>query len=313
MRRLVHHLLGGIPVSPAATRAIVATMADWRHEAEAASSKARRVWAFLRGVASVARVLGGVGLQELPTAWLSPFVWRTAVYGVLVLCGLVLTSPPVRFADVLDGWHLAVLATASAAPTAIALLPLAAFLSESTGRQSRSAPSVGAFALMALCLAVAVAVIPELMTYERHVSWSHFANAATPPPLPLPSLYRLFVDGPSVPMTVAWGVRFGSVYIVLVLATAGLSTLAYQVRQRRGLRAWLIGVTPFLAVFVSVYAVMLVSGLVALAWRDVMFWTWPVRGLVFVASVTVLPLILAAHLARDTSRRVNTSDSEVTA
>lgn len=288
-------------------------MADWRHEAEAASSKARRARAALRGVASVARVLAGVGLKELPGAWFSPFVWRTAMCGVLLLSGLILSDPPVRFAEVLDGWDLAVLAIVRVAPTAIALVPLAAFLSECTGRQSRSAPSVGAFGLIAVCLAVVVALIPELMTYQGHVAWTHFANAATPPPLPLPSVYRLFVDGPSIPMTAAWGVRFVSVYIVLVLATAGLGTLAYQVRQRRGLRAWLIGVTPFLAVFVSGSAVMLLFALVAQVWRDVFLLAWPIRVIVLLASLTVLPLILAAHLARDTSRRGNASDSEVTA
>lgn len=284
-------------------------MADWRHESEAASSKAGRARSALRGVASVARVLAVVGLKELPTAWKAPFLWRTAAALLLLVAALVTFDSPARFADVLSGSELAVLATAKAVQAVFFVLPLVAFISEATGRRSRQAPSAAVFTIMAIAIALTVSVLPEVTTLQAQLSWTYFANAATPPPLPLPSAYRLVVGGPVSPTTLNSWIYFGTTFATMASATVALSTLAYQVRQRRGRRAWLIGVTPFFAVFVSVYGVMLLSGLVGFVWRDVMLWTWPIRGIVFLASVTVLPLILAARLAREISV---TTDSEVT-
>lgn len=43
MRRLVHLLLGGLPTTPAGTRALAATMADWRHETAKGGSLPNRL------------------------------------------------------------------------------------------------------------------------------------------------------------------------------------------------------------------------------------------------------------------------------
>lgn len=288
-------------------------MADWRHEAEAASSTARRVRAALLGVASVARVLAGVSLKELPGAWKAPFLWRTAIVFLLFVVTTAAFDPPSRFAAVVSAWDLALLATGNAVQSVFMVLPLIAFLSEATGRRSRQAPSAGAWTLMAIGIAIMVSILPEFTTHQRHLSWTHFANAATPPPVPLPSAYRFFAGGPVAPMTPDRWISFVAMHATFILSTVALSALAYQVRQGRTVRAWLIGITPLLAVFASVYGVMLLSALVGLAWRDALVWTWPVRIIAFLASVTVLPLILAAHLSRQTPRHGLTSDAEVTA
>jgi len=311
MRRLAQFVLGGFPTSPAATRALQATMADWRHESEAASSKAGRARAALLGAASVARVLAAVGLKELPTAWKAPFLWRTAGALFLLVAALVTFDSPARFADVLTGSELAVLATAKAVQAVFLVLPLVAFISEATGRRSRQAPSAGVFTMMAIAIALMVSVLPEVTTFQAQLSWTHFANAATPPPLPLPSAYRLVVGGPVLPTTLNSWIYFGTTFAILASATVALTALAYQVRQRRGLRAWLLGVSPFLAVPGSLYGMMLLTGLLVAFWRDAALWLWPIRGLVVVASVTVLPLILAARLAQEIAVTV-TTDSEVT-
>lgn len=298
MRRLVHHLLGGIPVSPAATRAIVATMADWRHEAEAANSIALRAWVALAGVASVVRVLASCGLKELPVAWKAPIMWRTAAVFVTFIIAMVVFNPPERFAVVMSGWDLTLFTAVQSIQSVLLVLPLVAFIAEARGSRVRQAPTAGAFALMSIVIAAAVSLLPEVATLRQHTTWLHFANAATPPPLPLPSLYRLFVEGPVMPMTAdRWISAFATV-ITLVASTVALSALAYQVRQRRSVRAWLIGIAPFAAVPVTLYGSMILLGLLGADWRYVVFVSWPIRGAVVLLSVTLLPVILAAHLAR---------------
>lgn len=313
MRRLLQFVLEGFPISPDATHALEATMADWRHEKAAATTLGRRCWVALVGPVSVARVLAGVSLKELPGAWKAPFLWRTATVLLLFVATKGIFDPPERFVDVLSGWDLSVLATGNAVQAVFLVLPLVAFISEATGRRSRQAPTAGAWTLMAIGIAMMMSILPEFATFQAKLSWTHFANAATPPPVPLPSAYRFFAGGPVAPTTPDFWIRFVAMLATLILSTVALSALAYQVRQGRTLRAWLIGVTPFFAVFASVYGVMLLSVLVGVAWRDALIWNWPIRIIAFVASVTVLPLILAAHLARYTSRPAISSNAEVTA
>jgi len=69
MRRLVHFLLGGLPTTPAGTRALAATMADWRHETAKGGSLPNRLRGNTVGMWSVVRVLAVVSLKELPGAW----------------------------------------------------------------------------------------------------------------------------------------------------------------------------------------------------------------------------------------------------
>jgi len=309
MRRLVHFLLRGLPTSPVASRALTATMADWRHEAETTSSLAARLRVALVGSTSVARVLVGVSLKELPGAWRAPFLWRTAGVLLLFVAAIGIFDPPERFADVLGGWDLAMLTTANAVRVVFLVLPLVAFVAEATGRRSREAPSAGSFTVMAIAVAAMVSVLPEFTTFESRLAWTHFANAAPPPPVPSPSVYRLIVGGPMAPTSITFWSYLASTFLILIISTVALTVLGYQVRQRRGLRAWFLGVSPFLAVPGSLYGMMLLTGLLVAFWRDAAVWLWPIRGLVVLASVTVLPLILAAYLARDTPRRTLSANS----
>ncbi len=304
-------LIGGIPTSPGAARALAATMADWRYEAEASSSFPRRLRVGLMGVASVARVLVGVALKDLPGAWRSPFLWRTMAVLLLFVAGIGIFDPPERFVDVLSGWDLAVLATAAAVQSVLLVIPLVAFLSEVTGRQSRQAPSAGALTLLAIAIALMVSILPELSTFQRHSTWVHFANAATPPPMPAPSVYRWLAGASMSPMTLASWFYFWTTSTSLVGASIGLSALAYQVRRRRALSAWMIGAVPFVAVPVTAYGAMLLTGLLGMSWRDAAIWLWPIRGAVTLLSVTVLPFVLATYLARTTALRAAPTGSEV--
>lgn len=310
MRRLVHVLLGGIPTSPVASRALTATMADWRHEAETASSLARRLHVTLAGSTSVARVLVGISLKELPGAWKAPLLWRTAIALLTFVTAVAVFDAPHRFTVVLSGWDLALFAAAKAVSAVFLVLPLVAFISEATGRRSRVAPSAGSFTVMAIAVAAMVSVLPEFSTFEARMDWTHFANAATPPPVPLPSLYRLIAGETMAPTSIAFWSYLGSTFLILTVSTVALTVLAYQVRQRRGVRAWLVGISPFLAVPGSLYGMLWLTGLFA-PWRDAAIWLPPVRGVVVLASVTVLPLILATHLAKGTTRRTIVANLEV--
>jgi hypothetical protein len=311
MRCLAQWLIGGIPTSPAAARALAATMADWRYEGEAASSAPLRLRVGAMGVASVARVLVGVGLKGLPSAWRSPFLWRTICVLLMFVAGIGIFDPPERFVDVLSGWDLAVLATAAAVQSVLLVIPLVAFISEVTGRQSRQAPSAGALTLLAIAIALMVSLLPELANFQRHSAWVHFANAATPPPVPAPSVYRWLAGASMSPMTLTSWFYFWTTSTSLVVASIGFSTLAYQVRRRRALSAWMIGVVPIVAVPATAYGAMLVTGLLGLWWRDAAIGLWPIRGVVTLLSVTVLPFVLATYLARTTARRAAATGSKV--
>lgn len=311
MRRLLGLLLGGIPTSPAAVRALAATMADWRHEADAASSLSRRLRISLVGSASVVRVVAGLALKELPDALRLPFIWRTALVFLLLVTVRSVLDPPERFVDVLSGWDLGVLSISSAFQSVVLVLPAVAFVSEVSGRQSRKAPSIGAFALMAIVVALLVSALPELETFQRHATWAHFANAATPPPVPIPSVYRLLVGAPMSPMTPAAWLYFSTTFVTLALSTIGFSALAYQVRRRRDLVSWLVGLAPVVAVPTIAVGTMVLTGLLSLTSRDALVWLWPIRGVVTLLSVSVMPYVLASYLARTPAVQRSPSDPEV--
>ncbi len=109
-------VLGGLPETPAATRALAATMADWRHEAEKAGTATRRLRVATVGVLSVARVLIVSGIKEMPGAWSTPFLWRTALMACVIVLGAIWYDPPLRFVGVLSTRDLIVLAVFRAAP-----------------------------------------------------------------------------------------------------------------------------------------------------------------------------------------------------
>lgn len=57
---------------------------------------------------------------------------------------------------------------------------------------------------MAIGIASVVSVLPEFTTLQSQLAWTHFGNAATPPPVPSLSAYRLLVDGPVAPLTMSF-------------------------------------------------------------------------------------------------------------
>ncbi len=288
-------VLGGLPTPPAATRALAATMADWRHEAAQAETVARNLGVAAVGLMSVARVLIVSGFKELPDAWSAPFLWRTALMWCVVLLVTIWNDPPLRFVDVLGTRDLIVLAIFRAAPAAVMLLPLAAFISEASGARTRVGPSTGALTVVTLVAAVAVLSSPEFVHYQRHASWEHFANAATPAPVAFPSLFRILSDGPTVPMTLTNWIAFGNGCLMLAAATVGLSALAYQVRRRRSIGAWLVALSPFVLIYVATVGL------------------WSIARVFAQFSLTVLPFILAGYLARQTKRREANAESVVSA
>jgi len=181
-------LVAGVPTTPMTARALDATLADWRHEAATAGTGTRRLCTGIAGILSVTRVLIVSGVKEIPAALTSPFLLRTALMAFAILLVMIWYDPPVRFVDVLGPRDLVVLALFRAAPAAVALLPLAAFLSEALGSRTRVGPSTGALTVMTLVAALAVMLSPEFVHYQRHATWENFANAATPAPVAPPSL-----------------------------------------------------------------------------------------------------------------------------
>jgi len=193
-------------------------------------------------------------------------------------------------------------------------LPLAAFFSEAVGSRTRGGPSMGALVAMTFIAAVGMLSYPEFSHYQRHADWAQFANAATPAPVAPPSLYRLVVGGPTRPMTLGIGISVGGLSLVLAVATVSLSVLAYQVRKRRSIGAWLVGLSPFVSVFVVTWGVMwFLARVFGPLPRDVYALYPPVSQLVTLFSLTVLPLVLAGYLAQQTTRRGANSGSAVTA
>jgi hypothetical protein len=305
MRRLVELVLGGLPATPAATRAIAATMADWQHEAEKAGTATRRIRVATVGVLSVARVLIVSGIKEMPGAWSAPFLWRTALMSCVILLWAIWHDPPLRFVNVLGTRDLIILAVFRAAPAAVMLLPLAAFLSEALGSRDRVGPSTGALAAMMLVAALAAMLSPEFVHYQRHATWEHFANGATPAPVAPPSLVRLLSGGPTVALPPTRWMWFGALALWLAIATFSSSVLAYQARKRGSLGGWLVAMTPFASVFLATWIVWIVVRVFGpLAVRPEVFALFPlVSQFLTLFSLTMLPLVLAGYLARQTRRR----------
>jgi len=314
MRRLLGLFLAGMPATPETTCALDATMADWRHEAARADTGLKRLRVAMTGVLSVARVLVVRGLKELPGSWSAPLLWRTALLSCLVLLWAIWYNPPLRFLDVLTTRELIVLAIVRAAPACVMFLPLTAFLSEAVGARSRVRPSFGALTVMTLAAAFAVLSIPELMHYERYVAWEQFANAATPPPVPFPSVFRLLGGEPSLLLNPRLWVSFGVGWVVLAAATLSLSVLAYQVRRRRSIGGWILGLIPLVSPFVVTWGVTwLLVRLIGAKHLVTLGLYPPTASLLSLLSVTVLPLALAGLLARQTNRRESAQGSAVTA
>lgn len=312
MRRLLGLFLAGMPATPETTCALDATMADWRHEAARADTGLTRLRVAMTGVLSVARVLVVRGLKELPGSWSAPLLWRTAALSCLVVLWSIWNDPPLRFLDVLTTRDLIVLAIVRAAPTGVMLLPLTAFLSEAVGARSRVSPSFGALTVMTLAAAFAVLSIPELIHYERYTSWEQFANAATPPPVPFLSVFRLLGGEKSALQTAVMWSSMLLGCVGLAGATLSLSVLAYQVRRRRSIGGWILGLIPLISPFVAAWGITWLLVRLFGATHPTVALYQLVGGFLALLSVTVLPLALAGLLSRQTNRRESAQGSVVT-
>jgi hypothetical protein len=314
MGRLLGLFLAGMPATPETTCALDATMADWRHEASRADTGLTRLRVAMTGVLSVARVLVVRGLKELPGSWSAPLLWRTAALSCLVLLWAIWYNPPLRFLDVLTTRELIVLAIVRAAPACVMLLPLTTFVSEAVFARTRMSPSFGALTVMTLVAAFAVLSIPELRHYERYVTWEHFANAATPPPVPFLSVFRPLGGETSALQTAVLWISMVMGCVGLTAATTSLSVLAYQVRRRSTIWGWVLGLTPFVFLFVVTWGLIWFLVRVFGAGSVVTHALYPpTASLLSLLSVTVLPLALAGLLARQTNRRESAQGSAVTA
>ena len=97
--------------------------------------------------------------------------------------------------NVLGTRDLVVLAIFRAAPAAMLLLPIATLSVRGLGITNASGPVDRRVDRGHACRRGGRGVVSEFMHYQRHASWEHFANAATPAPVAFPSLFRLLGGG----------------------------------------------------------------------------------------------------------------------
>jgi len=298
---MVEFFLAGVPTSPATSRALAATLADWGHESRLASSFWRRALVTATSGLAILRALVGAAVRELPGEVRSPFLLRTLAGSTGVIVVLAYLMPASRFAGVVP-WHEFVwLSVVSATIPVLIMLPLTVFVAECLGASRRAGPTLASLlALAGVVVLFQLIVLPEAITTQRQATWFMFANAATPAPPPVPSLVRLLTGGPvaHLPSTY-WWTSVGLAVTFSVLCSC-LAVLGCRIRKLGGGPRWTHRVTPALICAGTVAAIAVAVGVVLWPPISVLFPYRPQMLAVVFVLATVGALALASVLTRKT-------------
>ena len=159
MKRLLTWLIGGLPFGPRSRRAIDETLADWTHEADTAPTAARRALVSLQGMLSIGRVVSIAVVREaVDLSWCHGLGRRCGVVAVIALLLAFTSSVPMMDGP---GPQALVIGALGVPLLLLAMLPPAVFLIFAWRPVSRTVPTLGAAALLAVAvLALAGWLVP---------------------------------------------------------------------------------------------------------------------------------------------------------
>jgi hypothetical protein len=224
---LIAFMLDGLPLRPAAKRAVAATIADWSHEAERAPHQVARLGVATCSTVALVRVIASSATRELRSEVRSPFLWRTLVACavVVLLAGFI---EPMFPTEARGRWAELMMGMAQGLYVGSIFIPLAVFAAEVTGRSSRQAPSLASAMVLAAAILMWVAVVaPETLNFMWTI---HQWGPDTEVVPPVPSVVRWFTGEPTKQPTPLFIFNRALAWVCFSVSFWSLTVLAYRVR-----------------------------------------------------------------------------------